>query len=411
MSDDWVKPFRALRPRPATAASVVAPPYDVVSFDEALALASGRPDSFLHISRPEIDLPPGTDPYADEVYARGAANLQRLRDRGVLVRDDEACFYIYRMTMGSHRQTGVALAASVDAYDGNRVRKHERTRPDKEDDRVRNITALNAQTGPVLCAHRSSETLRALLAAHSATEPLIDVEGPNAVRHAIWQLSAPDRVAELGDALNALDALYIADGHHRSAAAARVAAERRASGEPLGYADHFVCVAFPQDELKILDYNRIVKDLRGHSVSALIDLIRGRFGVTPLDRPSKPGRRNEFTMYLDRHWYRLSIDPAAVPQDPVGRLDVSLLQDQLLGPLLGVGDPRTDARIAFVGGIHGLDGLVRRVDSGDAAVAFALYPTAMEQLMAVADAELLMPPKSTWFEPKLADGLLSQLLD
>jgi len=426
-----VSPFRALRPRPDRAGDVIAPPYDVVSTDEARALAAGRPASFLHISRPEIDLPPGTSPYSDEAYARGAANLERLVASGVLVRDDEPSYYVYRIAMQGRVQTGVAFAASVAAYEAQRIRRHELTRPDKENDRVRNIDSLNAQTGPVLLAYRASQELRSLVRNGSAGPPLLSATGPNETLHTVWRVTEPERVAELTDAFDALDALYIADGHHRSAAALRVAQARREHGTqrraahggrrfaggtqaPAGASssDYFLAVAFPHDEMRILDYNRVVRDLNGLTVDALLARLRESFDVEISAGPVHPARPETFGLFVAGRWYRLTIRPELVPRaDPVASLDVSLLQDRALAPLLGIGDPRTDKRIDFVGGVRGLAELERRVSSGRDAVAFAMHPTRMEQLMAVADANRLMPPKSTWFEPKLADGLLSHVLD
>lgn len=407
-----VKPFRALRARPEHAADVVAPPYDVVNTDEARALAEGRPMSFLHVSRPEIDLPPGTDPHSDPVYEQGAANLARLVASGALVRDDTPSFYVYRMTLGQHVQTGVACTASVRAYERNLIRKHELTRPDKENDRVRNIETLNAQTGPVLLAYRSDERLRELLAEASSGAPLFEVEGPQNVLHAVWRVAEPDTVAEIERALDGLGTLYIADGHHRSAAAMRVAQSRR-GGSASADASHeyFLAVAFPHDEMKILDYNRVVSDLNGMTPEEFLERLGEHFQVRPSAGPAQPAAPRTFGMYLAGQWYALALKSGPLPSDPVGRLDVSLLQERVNGPLLGITDPRTDPRIDFVGGVRGLGELERLVDSGRAVVAFALYPTSMEQLMDVADAERLMPPKSTWFEPKLADGLLSHVLD
>lgn len=404
------RPFAALRPTAAHAAAVIAPPYDVVSTDEARALAAERPDSFLHISRPEIDLPPGSSPYSDAAYARGARNLERLVAAGVLIRDAEPSFYLYRMSTNGRTQTGIALTGSVRAYEEQRIRRHELTRPDKEDDRVRNIATLNAQTGPVLLGYRADATLGTLVAAATRAAPLFAVTGPNDVLHTLWRVSSPADVERFAAALNALDALYIADGHHRSAAAARVAAARRSSQD----ASHefFLAVAFPHDEMHILDYNRVVRDLNGLDPDGFFARLRESFDVTPRASAATPATPETFGLYLAGRWYELRIRAALVPRhDPVASLDVSLLQDRVLGPLLGIGDPRTDARIDFVGGIRGLRELEQRVDSGRAAVAFALHPTRMEQLMAVADAGKLMPPKSTWFEPKLADGLLSHVLD
>ena len=410
-----VRPFAGLRPHPEYAADVAAPPYDVLNTEEARAQAEGKPKSFLHISKPEIDLPPGTDPYAPEVYAKGAENLARLVADGVLIRDDLPCYYVYRLRMGDHVQTGVAVGASVAAYDENRIKKHEFTRPQKEDDRVRQITALNAQTGPVLLTFRASEEVRAILAGVTGGPPEYDITADDGIGHTLWVVRDHSLIERITLAFNALDALYIADGHHRSASASRVAATVRASdpapSEDKAYAS-FLAVAFPDDETMILDYNRAVRDLNGLSPEDLLAAVGKNFDVTESTGPVRPKGPREFGMYLAGQWYRLRIHDANVPvDDPVARLDVSLLQDNLLHPVLGIGDPRTDNRIDFIGGIRGLAELERRVDSGDMAVSFSLYPTEMSALMAVADAGEVMPPKSTWFEPKLADGLVSHVLD
>ena len=406
-----VRPFAALRPTPETAADVIAPPYDVVSTEEARALAANRPSSFLHISRPEIDLAEGTSPYSDAAYERGSENLARLRDSGVLVRETEPSFYVYRMVMNGRAQTGVAFVGSVAAYDANHIRRHELTRPDKENDRVRNIATLNAQTGPVLLAYRANAALAELVAQTAAAKPLFAVPGPNDVVHTVWRASERARAA-FEEAFATLDTLYIADGHHRSAAASRVARQRRAAGAPLASHEFFLAVAFAHDEMRILDYNRVVADLNGLSASELLGKIGASFAVEPSAEAVRPPEPETFGMFVADRWYRLRIRQELVPRaDPVASLDVSLLQDRLLAPVLGIGDPRTDKRIDFVGGVRGLMELEQRVRSGRAAAAFALHPTRMEQLMSVADAGKLMPPKSTWFEPKLADGLLSHVLD
>jgi uncharacterized protein (DUF1015 family) len=323
-------------------------------------------------------------------------------------------------------QTGVALVGSVAAYEANRIRRHELTRPDKENDRVRNIDALNAQTGPVLLAYRANGGLCALVREAASSQPLLSARGPNDTQHTVWRVSDPRRVASFTAAFDALDALYIADGHHRSAAALRVAQARRdrarddagaargrASAHPADAShEYFLAVAFPHDEMRILDYNRVVKDLNGLAPDALLARVRERFDVEPSGEPVEPAQPETFGLFVAGRWYRLRIRPALVPRgDPVASLDVSLLQERVLAPILGIGDPRTDTRIDFVGGVRGLDELERRVASGRDAAAFAMHPTRMEQLMAVADAGRLMPPKSTWFEPKLADGLLSHVLD
>ncbi|MDQ1302847.1 MAG: hypothetical protein QG595_830 [Pseudomonadota bacterium] len=409
-----IRPFRALRPVPEQAAAVAAPPYDVLNSAEARTRAAGRPFSFLHISKPEIDLPEDTDPYAAEVYAKGAANLHALIEAGVLIRDRKPCYYIYRLQMGEHVQTGIACVGSVAEYDRNRIRKHEFTRPDKEDDRVRQISALNAQTGPVLLAYRANTALGAIISTATQGAPFCDVVADDGVRHTLWILDEELPIRRITQIVNAMEALYIADGHHRSASASRVAAQR-AAANPRHDGDedynHFLCVAFPHDEMRILDYNRLVKDLHGQAAKDFLARISRQFTVTAVAGQARPGRVGQFGLYLDKRWYQLDIKPELIPADPVASLDVSLLQEHLLAPVLGIGDPRRDKRIDFVGGIRGLSELERRVDSGEMAVAFALFPTSLEALMAVADANQVMPPKSTWFEPKLADGLLSHLLD
>jgi len=387
----------------------------VLNTEEARRRAEGRPWSFLHISKPEIDLPEGTDPYAPEVYAKAAENLRRMLEAGVLARDEAPFLYAYRLTMGGHSQLGVVVTASVADYDRNRIRRHEYTRPAKEDDRVRQIEAVNAQTGPVLLAYPAAKRVDTLLAGVARTAPEVDETADDGVRHTLWVIRDREVLDELVAAFEAMPALYIADGHHRSAAASRVRAARKAanpghSGEE-SY-NYFLSVVFPHHQMKILDYNRVVRDLHGHSPEALLARIRERFEVAPSPGPVRPARPAEFGMYLDGRWYRLRLHEALIPAaDPVARLDVSLLADNLIGPLLGIEDPRRDDRIDFVGGIRGLEELQRRVDSGEMAIAFSLYPTRMEDLMAVADANEVMPPKSTWFEPKLADGLVSHVLD
>ena len=407
-----IQPFAALRPAQGRANDVVAPPYDVLSTEEARERASGRPWSFLHISKPEIDLPAGTNPYAPEVYAKGAENLQAMIQAGVLARDPAPCYYAYRIVMGSHSQTGIVAAASVADYDTNRIRKHEFTRPDKEDDRVRQIDALDAQTGPVLLAYPAAPEVDAILAEASVGTPDSDAE-LDGVRHTLWVIRDPAIQARITAAFNAMPALYIADGHHRSASASHIAAARRAAnpghtgGEPYNF---FLSVVFPAHQMRIMDYNRVIADLNGLSAQAFLQRVGAAFGVEPAASAVKPEHPGVFGMYLDGKWYRLSIRPELIPADPVGRLDVSLLQNNLIAPILGITDPRRDKRIDFVGGIRGLPELEKRVNSGEMALAFALHPTRMEDLMAVADANEVMPPKSTWFEPKLADGLASHML-
>jgi len=413
-----IRAFRGLRPAAGQADAIAAPPYDVLSSDEARRIvhggAAGKPWSFLHISKAEIDLPREIDPYAPAVYAKAAENLAKMLAAGVLMRDDTPCYYAYRLTMpgpnGDHVQTGLVAAASVADYDSNRIRKHEFTRPDKEDDRVRQIEALNAQTGPVLLAYPASATADALIAAIAQGAAAADVTAADGIRHQIWVLKDTAQIAAITQTFDGMNALYIADGHHRSAAASRVAAARRKQGQATA-ADSFLAVIFPHHQMKILDYNRVVKDLNGLEESALVARLGTAFKVEDSTQRVHPAGPGEFGMYLAGRWRKLTIKPELIPADPVASLDVSLLSEHVLGPLLGIADLRRDKRIDFVGGIRGLSELEKRVDSGEMAVAFALHPTRMDQLMAVADSNNVMPPKSTWFEPKLADGLVSHKLD
>ena len=406
-----IRPFNGLRPRPEHAAAVAAPPYDVLSSEEARQRAAGKPHSFLHISKAEIDLPPEIDHYAPEVYAKSAENLQKLIDADILIRDVKPCYYAYRLVMGTHVQTGLIAAASVAAYDANRIRKHEFTRPDKEDDRVRQIEALNAQTGPVLLAHPDSGEAEQLIDTATTGTPIADVTADDGIRHTVWLIDDSAAVARISAVVGAMPSLYIADGHHRSAAASRVAAARRGTGRR-DSAEFFLAVIFPARQMRIMDYNRVVRDLNGLTVDAFLKAVGECCTVTPSARPVNPERTGTFGMYLDGRWYHLAIRPDLVPMhDPVRRLDVSVLSEQILAPVLGVADLRRDTRIDFVGGIRGLPELERRVNSGEMAVAFAMYPTQMSELMSVADAGEVMPPKSTWFEPKLADGMVSHVLD
>jgi len=409
-----VRPFRGLRPAPQYAAEVAAPPYDVVSTAEALELVKGHPLSFLHISKPEIDLPPGTDPFAPEVYAKGAENMAAMIGDGILLRDEEPRYYVYRIGAADHVQTGIVVGGSVAAYDANRIRRHELTQPDKEDDRVRQIEAVGAETGPVFTVHRPNARLAEVAARAVASAPAYEVEVAG-TRHALWVVDDEAEVCAIDAAFEAMDVIYIADGHHRSAAASRVAASC-AAADPAADGtrpyDYFLIVSFPADQVRIFDYNRVVKDLAGLEVDAFLARVAENFDLDESAAPVKPHAPHCFGMYLGGQWYALSLkQPPGAGASPVARLDVSLLQERLLAPLLGIGDPRTDKRIDFIGGIRGLEGLEARVDGGEAAVAFALYPTSVADLMGVADAGGVMPPKSTWFEPKLADGLVSLALD
>jgi len=410
----FVRPFAALHPAAGRAVEVIAPPYDVVTSAEARDRAAGRPWSFLHVSKPEIDLPPEADPHSPAAYAKAAANFARMQGAGVLVRDAAPFYRAYRVASADHVQTGIVALASIAAYEANRVRRHEHTRPDKEDDRVRHMEALNAQTGPVLVAYPAAPAIDAIANDAARGTPDLDATLDDGVRHTLWTIRDAAAIARTTALFDSLPALYIADGHHRSAAAARVARMRRAKGGAGGDASHewFLVVAFPDHSLRILDYNRVVRDLAGMTLDAFLARLEEKFDVVASDAPVRPARHGEFGMYAARRWHRLVLRPElARAVDPVARLDVSLLTEHVLAPILGIGDVRVDARVDFVGGGRGLDELERRVDSGAMAAAFSLFPTPMEDLMAIADAGEVMPPKSTWFDPKLADGLVSHVLD
>ncbi|RLA04400.1 MAG: DUF1015 domain-containing protein, partial [Gammaproteobacteria bacterium] len=362
-----------------------------------------------HVSKPEIDLPDGTDVYSDAVYAKGVENLKQLINQGLLQRDPVDHYYVYRLTMGDHSQTGLVAVASVEAYNQNRIRKHEFTRPQKEQDRVNHIDALNTQTGPVFLVYRAEQRLDEILRQVTDTISEVDVTRGDGVRHEFWVVRGQAQIEEITAIVDGMTSLYIADGHHRSAAAARVAASRNAGGELAS--DYFLSVLFSDQAVQIFDYNRVVADLQGSTPEQLVAAVAERFELSVETEPVKPARAGEFGMYLDGQWYRLNLSADQIPVDPVGSLDVSLLHGLLIEPLLGIDDPRVDGRIDFVGGIRGLGELERRVDSGEMAVAFSLYPTSLDALMAVADADEVMPPKSTWFEPKLADGMVSHVLE
>ena len=403
--------FPAIRPAPALASRVAAVPYDVVDRDEAAELARGNPHSFLHVGRSDIDLPDDTDPHDPRVYSGARAALESFIAQGTLIRDREPSLYLYRQIMDGRSQVGVVGCVHVDDYENDVIRKHEKTRPDKEDDRTRHVLTLNAHAEPVFLAYRGEKRIDDLTAAVLRTEPLYDFTASDGVRHTVWQI--PDSRA-LAHAFEVVPTAYVADGHHRSASAWRAGKERRAANpRHLGNEEYnwFLAVLFPADQLTILPYNRVVRDLAGKTAAAVLrDLAQvGRVTRTDNPRPPHPG---SFCVYLERAWHRVELDPGSIdPADPIGSLDVSLLQDRVLGPILQVGDPRTDKRLEFVGGIRGPAELERRVNSGDMAIGFSLYPTTMEQLIAVSDAGKVMPPKSTWFEPKLRSGLFVHELD
>src|SRR5215475_1457859 len=407
-----IKPFRALRPMPAKAAAVAAAPYDVVSVEEARALAGDNPLSFLRVSRPEIEMPEDVNIYADEVYAKAAANFDRLKARAPLITEDEPGFYIYRLEMAGQVQTGLVACCSIDEYDNDTIRKHERTRKDKEDDRTRHILTISAQTGPILMTHRPSAAVKELSLKIAATEPLFDFIAQDEITHTIWRVPVKMNWP-LIEAFGQIPLLYIADGHHRAKSASR-ARETLRSQNPAHTGDEeynfFQCVIFPSDELHILAYNRVVKDLNHYSPEDFLKEVEAEFEITP-DADPRPTKHSHFSMYLMGRWYGLKLKGEVTRRIKMAdRLDVSVLQNELLAPILGVQDVRTDKRIDFIGGVRGTQELERLVDSGRFAVAFSLYPTTLDELMEISDAGEIMPPKSTWFEPKLRDGLLSHLI-
>jgi len=409
-----LRPFRALRPTKTAAAAIASVPYDVVNTDEARALAAGNPLSFLRVSRAELELPPGTNPYADAVYDRAAANFDSLKDSSLVI-EDAPSLYFYRLRDGAHEQTGLAGCWALDEYDRGIIKKHERTRPDKEDDRTRHMIAVGAQTGPVFLTYRAAADVDAIAQRVSGLEPVCDVLAPDGVRHTLWQVGGADRDL-LVAALRRVPTLYIADGHHRAASAARardtfrgLAVARPSLGDGADY-NTFLAVAFPHNQVRVLPYNRIVKDLGRLTADALVQAVGQRFEVEP--GPAVPVKRGDISMYLGGGWHTLrarSKSPAA-DKDVIGSLDVSLLQEQLLSPVLGIHDVTTDKRIDFVGGARGTAELERLVDSGAAKLAFSMFAVSVADLMAVSDAGAIMPPKSTWFEPKLRDGLLIHLI-
>jgi len=401
-----IRPFRALRPPTERAQAVASVPYDVVNTEEARALASGKPLSFLHVSRPEIDLPDGTDIYGDAVYRKAVENFEKLIAECPLEKEAEPSLYLYRLIMGDHEQVGIVACCSIDEYDNNTIRKHERTRRDKEDDRTRHMVMLRAQTGPVFLTYRRSADIDEQVSAALTSAPLFDITAEDGIRHTIWRLAETDALVSSFDAV---PLLYIADGHHRAASASRARAELRdQSFTHTGQEDYnyFLTVIFPDSQLQILAYNRAVRDLNGLSQEDFLTLIRRQFTISENAKPA-PEKRGQWSMYLDGKWYGLQLSPeTTLPDGVVQSLDVSILQDRLLDPVLGIKDIRTDKRIDFVGGLRGTKELERLVNEGKAAVAFSLHPTTVDELLMVSDANQIMPPKSTWFEPKLRDGLL-----
>lgn len=405
-----VYPFKAVFPQPEIAAEVAAPPYDVVSTEEAAAAAAGNPLSFFHVSRPEIDLPPGTDIHSPAVYEKARENYVELRRKAPLSQETEACFYVYSLVMNGRRQTGVVAGAAVDEYDSGLIKKHEKTRKDKEDDRTKHILTLRSQTGPVFLTCRPLPGLAKIVKLAMESKPFMDFTASDGIRHTVWRVAETSMVSAIATEFRKAPALYIADGHHRAASASRTREElRKANPQHTGLEEYnrFLAVIFPSDQLAILPYNRLVADLNGLTKEKFLDKCRAAgFAIEPASgaTPEKPGVVHA---YLGGgKWLKLTSTADRSKLSPTDRLDVSLLQDLVLGPLLGIADPRTSTRIEFVGGIRGTKPLEEKVDQGKAAVAFSMFPTTVDQLMEIADAGGIMPPKSTWFEPKLRDALL-----
>ncbi len=407
-----IRAFRGLVPDPAQVADIACVPYDVLNADEARVLAEGKPNTLLRVDRAELELPADTNPYSDAVYARAKENFARLQSIGALRRESAPAVWLYQQRMGAHVQTDLAAVCHVDDYVHERVenplardiiKKHERTRQDKEDDRTKLIGTLRADTGPVFLTYRDSAKIDAIVSQEIARPPVNDFTAPDGIRHTVWKITAPDVIAALVSEFGKLPTAYVADGHHRTASAARVGLELRARGEATADSDWFLCVLFPESQLQILPYNRAVKDLNGLTSAQFLDAVKKEFTLTPgsTATPTKPG---DIRMYLDGQWCALGWQHTA-DADPISRLDVEGLQQRLLAPVLGIDDPRTSKRIDFIGGIRGPGELVKLVDSGKAAVAFSMFPTTVQQLMDIADAGQIMPPKSTWFEPKLRSGL------
>lgn len=409
-----IRPFSCIRPCREKADRIAALPYDVYSREEAKQAALGNPDSFLNIDRPETQFSDDTDMYAEKVYQKAHDLLWGKVADGSLIRDEKRCYYIYELTMDGRTQTGIAACASIDDYEHQIIKKHENTRPEKEADRVRHVDVCNAQTGPIFLAYRSDEKINRIVEEVKKQAPLYDFVSDDGVRHRVFRMGQDAQIWSVQQAFAAMQAIYIADGHHRAASAVKVGLKRRKAHA--GYTgseefNYFLSVLFPDDQLMIMDYNRVVKDLAGMTPAEFLEKAGTVFDLKKVSGDGRrPQKKGEFSMYLDGSWYLCTVRPSDIPPDPVKSLDVSLLQDLLLEPVLGIHDPKTDSRIDFVGGIRGLDELERRVQK-DCAAAFAMYPTDISELFAVADAGLLMPPKSTWFEPKLRSGLFIHELD
>jgi len=411
-----IRSFRGVRPALDLISDVASPPYDVLNSAEARIKVKDRPKSFLHVVKPEIDLPEGTDLYSEAVYQKGRENLYKMIKEHTLIQDSEPCYYLYRQIMGDIDQIGLVASASIEDYENNIIKKHEHTRADKEADRIKHVDTLNANTGPVFLTYRSVDEMNNLVNRLTVEEPLYDFTADDDIRHIFWKVDETDTVKKIDRIFREIDFLYVADGHHRSASGTKVGQNRRAANpQHTGEEEYnfFLSVIFPHDQLYIMDYNRVVKDLNGLSNDKFIEMVKEKFLIEKpeLPGPYKPESLHNFGMYFMGKWFKLTALKDTFPlSDPVKSLDASILQENLLRPILGIGDPRTDKRIDFVGGIRGLEELSNRVDAGEA-VAFSMFPTSIEQLMAIADADEVMPPKSTWFEPKLRSGVIIHLLD
>jgi uncharacterized protein (DUF1015 family) len=409
-----VRPFKGYRPAPEFAARVPARPYDVLDSAEARIEAEGNPYSFLHVGKPEIDLPPSVDLYDDRVYAKGKENLDRFIREGVLRQDPHPSLYLYSQTMDGHTQFGLVGCASVREYLDNTIKKHELTRKDKEDDRTKHVKVTNAHSGPIFLTYRADEELDSITNSVRMLNPDFDVLAPDLIRHELWVIDTPELITSIQRAFARIPSLYVADGHHRSAAAVRVGQELAQSNpHHTGNEEYnfFLAVLFPHNQLRIMDYNRVVKDLQGRTAPAFLDELRTKFSIEESAHEVRPSTKGEYGLYLQGKWYTLRAHRELLAiDDPVARLDVSLLQNLVLAPLLGIDNPRTSKRIDFVGGIRGLTELEHRVDAGGMAAAFSLCPTSIDELLAIADAGKFMPPKSTWFEPKLRDGVVVHMV-
>ena len=405
-----IRPFRAIRPIPDKAAVIAALPYDVYNRQEAKEAVKGNPDSFLNIDRAETQFDDSVDTYAECVYEKAHDLLWEKIAKGDFLWEDAPCYYIYELTMEGRVQTGIVACASIDDYEHQVIKKHENTRADKEADRIHHVDSCNAQTGPIFLAYRANAVIREIVAKTKQQAAVYDFTSEDGIRHRVWVISEADDINAIRASFDSIGEIYIADGHHRAASAVKVGLKRRAEHPDYDGSEefnYFLSVLFPDEELMIMDYNRVIKDLNGLSADAFLAKVQEIFDVRPVERTDrKPGKKGNFSMYLEGNWYLCTIRETDRSTDPVKGLDVSLLQELLLAPVLGIGDPKTDKRIDFVGGIRGLDELERRCSvDGDCVCAFAMYPTDIQELFAVADAGLLMPPKSTWFEPKLRSGL------